>query len=64
MAGMLISGSPNHFFQTGLPSVVRISNSQLSVLKATWPPSTTAAVGPSSVVRYCQSILPVLASKA
>jgi len=35
MAGMLISGSPSHFFHTGRPSVVTTSNSQLSVLKAT-----------------------------
>ena len=60
MAGMLIKGSPSHFFQTDLPSGVRISSSQLSVLNATYPSATTAAVGPSSLVRYCQSILPVL----
>jgi hypothetical protein len=34
-AGMLISGSPSHFFQTGLPSTVSTSSSQLSVLNTT-----------------------------
>ena len=63
-AGMLISGSPSHFFQTGWPSTVRTSNSQLSVLNTTWPSSTTAAVGPSSEVWYCQARVPSAASKA
>ena len=36
---MLMSGSPSHFFQTRLPSIVRTSSSQLSVLKAMVFPS-------------------------
>ena len=57
-AGMLMSGSPSHFFQTGLPSTVRTSSSQLSVLKTTKSSSTTAAVGPSSLVWYSQRDVP------
>ena len=63
-AGMLISGSPSHFFQAGAPSTVRTSSSQLSVLKTTKSSETTAAVGPSSEVWYCQATLPSAASKA
>jgi hypothetical protein len=40
------------------------SSSQLAVLKTTWPLPTTAAVGPSSVVWYCQATVPVAAFRA
>jgi hypothetical protein len=61
---MLMSGSPSQRFQMARPSVVITSSSQLSVLKATCPSPTTAAVGPSSVVWYCQATWPLSASRA
>lgn len=63
IAGWLMSGSPSQRSHTSLPvAVAQTMIEQLSVLNATRPSSTTAAVGPSSEVFVLHSRRPVAAS--
>jgi len=65
LAGWLISGSPSHSCHSTFPVDSSTTTTvQLSVLKATQPSSTTAAVGPSSLVLIFQARSPLFALNA